>query len=173
MLLAVLSVENICTLGRELLSFLFVCEKELKPFAADRLAAAAAMHAPNRRWQFDATVKLLSLAGMLFCCCCCCCCCCYCCLYFHYLLFITYYFLYFFSYCSLLLIHIDPYIYNICIYNIYVYIIYKIYNMYIYAINTLGFLNYIFIYFFVCIYFLFIYLFVFIFIFMYLLILIY
>ncbi|CDI78433.1 gamma-adaptin, putative [Eimeria acervulina] len=62
-LLAVLSVENICTLGRELLSFLFVCEKELKPFAADRLAAAAAMHAPNRRWQFDATVKLLSLAG--------------------------------------------------------------------------------------------------------------
>ncbi|CDJ59151.1 gamma-adaptin, putative [Eimeria maxima] len=62
-LIALLSVENICTLGRELLSFLLISEKDLKPFAASRLAAATEAHAPTRRWQFDGTLKLLCLAG--------------------------------------------------------------------------------------------------------------
>ncbi|KAL8273294.1 hypothetical protein Esti_002795 [Eimeria stiedai] len=62
-LFALLSPENIRVLGRELLAFLLVCDKELKPFVASRLARAAETHAPTRRWQFDATLKLLCLAG--------------------------------------------------------------------------------------------------------------
>lgn len=62
-LIALLSPENIRVLGRELLAFLLVCDKELKPFVASRLAMAAETHAPTRRWQFDATLKLLCLAG--------------------------------------------------------------------------------------------------------------
>ncbi|XP_026192774.1 AP-1 complex subunit gamma-2 [Cyclospora cayetanensis] len=62
-LIALLSPQNIQVLGRELLSFLLVCDKELKPIVASRLAMAAETHAPTRRWQFDATLKLLCLAG--------------------------------------------------------------------------------------------------------------
>ncbi|KAL8452302.1 hypothetical protein Emag_002421 [Eimeria magna] len=62
-LFALLSPENIRVLGRELLAFLLVCDKELKPFVASRLARAAEAHAPTRRWHFDATLKLLCLAG--------------------------------------------------------------------------------------------------------------
>ncbi|CDJ68618.1 gamma-adaptin, putative [Eimeria necatrix] len=62
-LIALLSPQNIRVLGRELLSFLLICDKELKPFAAARLAMATETHAPTRRWQFDATLKLLCLAG--------------------------------------------------------------------------------------------------------------
>lgn len=64
-LIALLSPQNIRVLGRELLSFLLICDKELKPFAAARLAMATETHAPTRRWQFDATLKLLCLAGTL------------------------------------------------------------------------------------------------------------
>lgn len=61
--MSLLSPENIRLLGRELLAFLLVCDKELKSFVASRLAIAAQLHAPTRRWQFDATLKLLCLAG--------------------------------------------------------------------------------------------------------------
>ncbi|KAL8431574.1 hypothetical protein Efla_000620 [Eimeria flavescens] len=62
-LFALLSPDNIRLLGREVLAFLLVCDKELKPFVASRLARAAEAHAPTKRWQFDATLKLLCLAG--------------------------------------------------------------------------------------------------------------
>lgn len=54
---------NVRVLIRELLAFLEVADNEFKPTMTSQIGIAADKFAPNKRWQFDTMLRVLSLAG--------------------------------------------------------------------------------------------------------------
>ncbi|KAJ3227535.1 clathrin associated protein complex large subunit [Clydaea vesicula] len=55
--------QNIRILTRELLSFLEVCEGEIKSSVASRICDVAGRYRPNKRWEVDTVIRVLRVAG--------------------------------------------------------------------------------------------------------------
>lgn len=54
---------NVRVLIRELLAFLEVADNEFKPTMTSQIGIAADRYAPNKRWQFDTMLRVVTLAG--------------------------------------------------------------------------------------------------------------
>jgi AP-1 complex subunit gamma-1 len=54
---------NIRILTRELLSFLEVCEPDIKSSVATRICNVAGRYRPNKRWETDTIIRVLRVAG--------------------------------------------------------------------------------------------------------------
>jgi AP-1 complex subunit gamma-1 len=54
---------NIRILTRELLSFLEVCEPDIKSSVATRICEVAGRYRPNKRWETDTIIRVLRVAG--------------------------------------------------------------------------------------------------------------
>jgi len=55
--------QNIRILTRELLSFLEVCEGDIKSSVASRICDVAGRYRPNKRWEVDTVIRVLRVAG--------------------------------------------------------------------------------------------------------------
>lgn len=60
---ALVNVQNVRAMVRELLAFLEVADTEFKSGLTTQICAAAQRFAPNRRWHVDTVIRVLRLAG--------------------------------------------------------------------------------------------------------------
>ncbi|KAI0235164.1 AP-1 complex subunit gamma-1 [Lamellibrachia satsuma] len=60
---ALINVNNIRSLVKELLNFLDKCDPEFKADCSSNLVLAAERHSPNKRWHIDTVLKVLTSAG--------------------------------------------------------------------------------------------------------------
>jgi AP-1 complex subunit gamma-1 len=58
-----ITTQNIRILTRELLSFLEICETDIKASVASRITDLAGRYRPNKRWEIDTNVRVLRVAG--------------------------------------------------------------------------------------------------------------
>lgn len=58
-----ITLQNIRMLTRELLSFLEVCETDIKGSVASRICEVAGRYRPNKRWEVDTVIRILRVAG--------------------------------------------------------------------------------------------------------------
>lgn len=58
-----ITTQNIRILTRELLSFLEVCETDIKSTVASKICDVAGRYRPNKRWEIDTVVRVLRVAG--------------------------------------------------------------------------------------------------------------
>lgn len=60
---ALVDATNVRQLTRELLGYLVVADKQFRPNIAAKLCWLVERFAPNRRWHFDTTLRVISVAG--------------------------------------------------------------------------------------------------------------
>jgi len=60
---ALVDSTNIRQMTRELLSYLVIADKQFRPNIAAKLCWLIERFAPNKRWQFDSTLRVISVAG--------------------------------------------------------------------------------------------------------------
>mmetsp|Transcript_80527 Transcript_80527/g.176577 ORF Transcript_80527/g.176577 Transcript_80527/m.176577 type:complete len:835 (-) Transcript_80527:47-2551(-) len=60
---ALINEENIKNMSKELLNYLLVAETDFKEDLCSRICLAVERYAPNRRWQIDTLIKVMSLGG--------------------------------------------------------------------------------------------------------------
>ena len=62
---ALINEQNIKIMTRELLAFLEVADNEFKMGLTTQIALAAERYAPNKRWQIDTALRVLSLVRVV------------------------------------------------------------------------------------------------------------
>lgn len=60
---ALISEANICSMVKELLAFLDICEPEFKSYIVSNVLTVAEKYSPNKRWHIDTVLTLLIKAG--------------------------------------------------------------------------------------------------------------